>query len=109
MVRHLQLALLLGEGPPNFEIDYPMAALSTPYPSLGLTRIARRDDNVVVASLALALQPDASTFAWGHLRGTREAGVYTLTGGRHLGQNNREAISIEISHQARGTGAPVGR
>jgi len=110
MVRRLQLALLLLDGPDAFEVDRPHLDLLSASPSLGLTRVARRDGAVALTSLALVLTPTGSRLVWGHAAGQLTAQGVELVGTRFLESGAPEVVTTLVTRIASSeAAAPAGR
>lgn len=97
MVRRLQLALLLLDGPPNFQVDCSNTDLLSHYPSLGLTRVSRDASTVTLASLGVAMTPTGSSLVWGHATGEVMGGTVELQGTRRLGLQSPEKVTTTVA------------
>jgi len=110
MARRLQLALLLFEGAPDFQVDHGTLELFSKTSSLGTTRIARQRGEVTMTSLALVSTGAATTFAWGHASGRSVGDTYTLMGVRHVGDEPPEPVRTEVTRvQSPRPPVPAGR
>ena len=96
MTTRLQLALLLLYGADAVTIERPFVDLFSNPPTMGLTRIERKDGAIAVKTIALVMTQDGGVLGWSESTGSVGETDIRITGVRQLGDNPRVPVSTTI-------------